>query len=241
MPERILSLSREVSEVATRKLLEIQRITRQTRILAINALIEAAHAGEKGAGFAVVAQEVGSVSQEINKVSDELQAQLTSRVQELDRLGKSLIANIRGTRLADLALNMIEIIDRNLYERSCDVRWWATDSAVVDCLSQNTLEKKQFASKRLGVILDSYTVYLDIWIMDTAGNVVANGRPNLYPNATKQNVHGQSWFEEALHTADGTEFAVADISINPALEGRTVATYATAVREGGEVNGRHHF
>jgi hypothetical protein len=74
--------------------------------------------------------------------------------------------------------------------------------------------------------------------MDTAGNVVANGRPNLYPNATKQNVHGQSWFEEALHTADGTEFAVADISINPALEGRTVATYATAVREGGEVNGR---
>ncbi len=30
-----------------------------------------------------------------------------------------------GERLVDLALNAIEIIDRNLYERSCDVRWWA--------------------------------------------------------------------------------------------------------------------
>ena len=29
-------------------------------------------------------------------------------------------------------LTNIDLIDRNLYERSCDVRWWATDSSVVD-------------------------------------------------------------------------------------------------------------
>ena len=35
--------------------------------------------------------------------------------------------------MVDLSLNAIELIDRNLYERTCDVRWWATNSAVVDC------------------------------------------------------------------------------------------------------------
>ena len=39
----------------------------------------------------------------------------------------------RGERMVDLSLNAIELIDRNLYERTCDVRWWATDSAIVDC------------------------------------------------------------------------------------------------------------
>jgi hypothetical protein len=50
-------------------------------------------------------------------------------------LGHRLVAQIRGSRLPDLSLNAIDIIDRNLYERSCDVRWWATDSAIVDELS----------------------------------------------------------------------------------------------------------
>ena len=28
-------------------------------------------------------------------------------------------------------------MDRNLYERSCDVRWWATDAAVVDAIASS--------------------------------------------------------------------------------------------------------
>lgn len=40
--------------------------------------------------------------------------------------------------MTDLALNVVDLIDRNLYERSCDVRWWATDSAVVQALESAT-------------------------------------------------------------------------------------------------------
>ncbi|MEI9889879.1 MAG: hypothetical protein WDN45_03890 [Caulobacteraceae bacterium] len=90
---------------------------------------------------------------------------------------------MRGQRLIDLSLNAIEIIDRNLYERTCDVRWWATDAAVVDCLQDPTADKARHASKRLKVILDAYTVYLDLWICDPAGRVVATGRPDRYPRA----------------------------------------------------------
>ncbi len=75
---------------------------------------------------------------------------------------------------------MIDVIDRNLYERSCDVRWWATDSAVVECLAGDGASSARHAGERLSVILDSYTVYRDIWIVDDRGFVVTNGRPASY-------------------------------------------------------------
>jgi hypothetical protein len=133
---------------------------------------------------------------------------------------------------------MIDIIDRNLYERSCDVRWWATDTAVVEALEQADESKRRFASERLGVILNSYTVYLDLWIADLNGNVIANGRPELYPGVVGSNVADQAWFRDALATASGDHYAAQDIEVAARLGSRQVATYSTAVREGGRASGR---
>jgi hypothetical protein len=237
MPERVVALSEQVSGIATEKVGRIQTVTQRTKLLAINALIEAAHAGDRGKGFAVVAQEVGSVSDEIKELSDSLTSELAPKLDELDTLGRQLVQQVRGGRLADLSLNMIEIMDRNLYERSCDVRWWATDSAIVDACSVATPEAQAYASSRLGVILDSYTVYLDLWIADAQGNVVANGRPDRYRNVVGTNVAHESWFRQAISTKDGGEFAVADISSVRELDNSLVGTYATAIRLGGENNG----
>ncbi|CAK0757574.1 Chemotaxis protein [Azospirillaceae bacterium] len=237
-PERIVELLRVVSGVASDKIRSIHQVTAATRILALNALIESNRAGETGRGFAVVANEVKGISQRISGITRELETELSDNIRELTRLGETMIMHVRGARLADLALHMIEIIDRNLYERSCDVRWWATDSAVVDCLSHRDDASARHACRRLGVILDSYTVYLDLWVADTEGRVVANGRPDRYPDAIGSYVGDSPWFREALATRDGTEFAVADISTNPKLNNAVVATYTTAIREGGENNGR---
>lgn len=238
MPERILGLAEEISLLVSRRVDDIQRITTKTKLLAMNASIEAARAGRAGVGFAVVAEEVKAVSDGGANLVNELQAQLNPRIRELNTLDGALIARLRGTRLADLALNMIEIIDRNLYERSCDVRWWATDAAVVDCATRQDEAAAAHCSQRLGVILDSYTVYLDLWVMDLRGNVIANGRPEKFPRAVGQSVADATWFQHALATKDGTEFAVADIAPVAALDGRLVATYATAIRTGGETHGQ---
>jgi hypothetical protein len=238
MPERIVALADAVSRIANDKVAGIQRINAQTRLLALNAQIEATRAGKAGVGFSVVAQEVKSISKEIEGLTGELTKQLQPRLAELDALGQQLVATVRGTRLADLALNMIEIIDRNLYERSCDVRWWATDSALVAACTDPSPQVLEHAAHRLGIILDSYTVYSDLVICDLNGRVTAHGRAGKHPQVQGSSMAGQRWFQDAARTRDGTEFAVSDVYVEAGLGGRMVACYATAIRERGEVSGR---
>jgi len=238
MPERIVALSKAVSELATRKMDEIQAVTNTTKILALNALIEATRAGEAGRGFAVVAGEVKYVSERVSEIGKELRENMAARTAELDTLGRSLVSQLRGNRLADLALGMIDIMDRNLYERSCDVRWWATDAAVVALAGDPTPNRSEYATKRLGVILDAYTVYLDLWIIGTDGAVLANGRPDRFRRAVGARVDGEAWFRDALACRSGDDYAVGDIAANPVLDGRQTATYATAIRENGERDGK---
>ena len=236
-PERVVELASLVSRAAGRKVAQIQSITSSVKMLALNALIEASRAGEHGKGFGVVATEVRAVASQISSVAATLEAELAESANELQVLGQALLENVRGTRLADLCLNAIETIDRNLYERSCDVRWWATDSSVVDCLASSGNGTAEYASRRLGVILAAYTVYVDLWIIDTNGTVVSCGRPDQYPEATGSNVAGERWFAAALRTASGNDYAVGDISKNRLLGDRYVATYSAAVRAGGDAHG----
>jgi hypothetical protein len=238
-PERILELSARLSEVAGAKIGEIATVNRAAKMLSINALIVAARAGDAGRGFAIVAEEFKKISTRIDVIAEALESQTRADLNELTSIGGAILGHLRGQRLADLALNAIEIVDRNLYERTCDVRWWATDSAVVAAVAD--LESKavaQHASQRLKVILNAYTVYLDLWICDLNGRVVANGRPDRYPSAVGLSVAQAPWFSGALKTKSGDDFTVCDIECVRALKDAPVATYAAAIREGGRVNGQ---
>ena len=238
MQDKILDLALEVSKITSEKVTLIEQIMRQTGLLSLNARIEAGRAGAAGAAFGVVAAEMGVVSSQVSAVSKELRAAVDDNVTRIKEAGAELVAEFRGARFTDLALNAIEIIDRNLYERSCDVRWWATDSAVVDALQDPTAERLAYAADRLATILRSYTVYLDLWVIDRNGIVVANGRPGAYRRAVGANVAHEAWFRNAMALTSGDDFVVADVAANPVLDGAASATYATAIRKGGAANGR---
>ena len=180
-------MTAEVNQVACEKTKSIQKITNQMKMLALNALIESSRAGAQGAGFAVVAQEVRNVGQQVETIARELESQLTNRTGNLMTSIAQMADRSRGERMVDLSLNAIELMDRNLYERTCDVRWWATDFAVVDCAAAPEAAAVAHVSERLAVILGAYTVYLDLWLCDLEGNVRANGRADRF-NVVGQNV-----------------------------------------------------
>jgi len=233
----IVERSRAARDTTLTKVGEIRAITRRMRILALNALIEAARAGEVGRGFAVVSQEVRGISEEVDAMAVGMEAELGGEIERLSRLATTMAESAHGTRMVDLALNAVELIDRNLYERSCDVRWWATDSAVVDAAASPNEAACAHAGRRLGVILRAYTVYLDLWLVDPSGRVIANGRGDRF-SVTGHSVADRPWFRAAMGLRSGDDFHAEDIAHEPHLGGAQVATFATTVREGGEAHGR---
>ena len=74
----------------------ISEIAEQTNLLALNATIEAARAGEAGRGFAVVASEVKALASQTSKATDEISAQVGS-IQSATRTSVEAIDGITRT------------------------------------------------------------------------------------------------------------------------------------------------
>src|SRR5688572_20258251 len=235
-PERISKLSTELARCIASSGAEIDQINLQTRLLSFNAQIEAARAGAAGVSFAVVGQEMVSLSHRTAEAAARLRTESQELVGQLTGISKRLSTDVRGTRLADLALTNIDLIDRNLYERSCDCRWWATDAAMVDALAQPSAATAKHASERLAVILKAYTVYFDIVLADKTGRVVANGRPEKFKSAGTR--HAESaWFRSALATVTGDEFGFQGAHLSPLAGNERVLVYSCKVCRDGNAAG----
>ena len=186
----------------------------------------------------MVAQEVRGVGQQVETIARELETQLTKRTGDLVASIERMAERSRGERMVDLSLNAIELIDRNLYERTCDVRWWATDSRRGRLRGDAAATRpRRYASQRLGVILGAYTVYLDLWLCDLDGNVIANGRARSFPRASARTSPTPNGFARRRRLRSGDDYVAGDVENQPLLGNAQVATYCASVRDDGQANG----
>ena len=90
--EALADAAQKIGDVVTM----IQDIAEQTNLLALNATIEAARAGEAGKGFAVVASEVKSLATQTAKATEEISQQI-SDIQNATGSAVQAIAQITST------------------------------------------------------------------------------------------------------------------------------------------------
>jgi Methyl-accepting chemotaxis protein (MCP) signalling domain len=235
-PEHIAQLTQQLSTLLTETVEHIGGLNREARILALNAEIESARAGDAGVAFGVVAKAMSQLSEKTGDSAKELARGSRGLIREMQQVTDVLQTKMRGERLSDLALTNIDLVDRNLYERSCDVRWWATDGSVVAALASPTEENRRLTSQRLGVILNAYTVYFDLVLCDLTGKVVANGRPAQHA-VTGMMQDQAPWFQAAMKTRSGDEFGFQAVHRSPLVNHQRSLVYSCGVRAGGESQG----
>jgi hypothetical protein len=135
-------------------------------------------------------------------------------------------------------LNCIDLVDRNLYERTCDVRWWATDKSFIEALQTAKQESFRHASSRMGVILNAYTVYHDLVLCDRNGIVVANGKPSQY-SSLNRNESRSIWFNQASKRTAGCEFGFQSVHASPLVAQQPSLVYSCQVTSDGDPQGEY--
>ena len=141
------------------------QVNDELSLIVLNGVISAAR--NDAVEFVPVLDAIRGIGKEIHQV-------FSHSVEELAHT----VLHSQLEELVMLARQALDIMDRNLYERANDCRWWAHNKKFQELLQNPDLEKQLEAEKELAYINDLYTVYSNIYLYDNSQAILCSARAN---------------------------------------------------------------
>lgn len=225
-PDELLNSS-IIPSVNKETYIKIQDDKESIQLISLNGIVFASKLGKRGVAL-------GPIFDQITKTGDFATSMMEKLLAEM-AVGE-LQMNLRA--LENSSKQAIDLIDRNLFERAADIRWWSTDQYFWSALESPGADAFEAASKRLKVINASYTLYRNLVLADGNGDIVACSRLEMRNELSKLNVSDHEWFQSGMRTTNSHEYAVQDVVDSPLERTKNRSLiYVGGVRRGGAREG----
>ena len=180
------------------------------------------------------AAEFMPVLEAIKQVGTDIAHMFTSSVNSLQEV---TVLSSHLNNAGFLASLAVDIMDRNLYERANDCRWWALTSAFRRNLAKTDISEldKHQLSAILGYINNLYTVYTNLYLYDSHGEIIAVSNPQ-ETHIVGSKVEDSSGFRDALREANSQSYSVSNFVSTPFYSDRPTYIYNAAITDLKETN-----
>lgn len=206
---------------------EIQRNKGDIQLISINGIVLATDLGKAGKSFMPIFDQITETGSSTTGKMELLLTEMSS-----DMLKQNLQA------LTNLSQQAIELVDRNLFERAADVRWWSTDHVLWESLQSNDRKGIDSISKRLQIINASYTMYRDLVVADVNGKIVASSKSENREKLDGMSVSDQYWYRSGMQMSKLVQFATQDVCKTELENENTSLIYCSAILENGQRTGK---
>ena len=135
------------------------------------------------------------------------------------------IIRVVGVRTADVAYDLIDKIDRLVYERKCDNQGWV-DLEFLQEFFYDKVSNKDIISRYFKGLVEMMGMYRDIMLLDEKGNLIYSASNDELVNKT--NWGNKNWFKKTIKQND---CYISDMVYFDEL-GEHVIINATSVKDG---------
>lgn len=206
---------------------EIQRNKGDIQLISINGIVLATDLGKSGKSFMPIFDQITATGSSTTGKMELLLSEMSS-----DMLQQNLAA------LENLSKQAIELIDRNLFERAADVRWWATDHVFWSSLGHRSGQSADEVCRRLSIINSAYAMYRDLVLADINGKIVANSRADNRERLDGKSVTDHPWFRQGMQLNRSMQYGAQDVGKSDLEHEDTSLIFYAPVLEGGQRTGK---